>query len=131
VKCVNKVLYNQFFVIINGASCPWSELSVGRVVMGQVVHGASCPWGELSLGRVVHGASCLWGELSMGRVVYGASLDGASCPWGEIRWGEWSGNPFLYCSIFSLNSEVVSLLHNASSSNLYFLSIFPLHRATI
>jgi hypothetical protein len=60
-------------------------------------HGASCPWGELSMGRVVPGVSCPWGELSMGRIVYGAScrgasFDGASCPWGELSWGEWSGN---------------------------------------
>jgi hypothetical protein len=73
--------------VVHGASCPWGELFVGRVVMGRVVHGASYPWGELSMGRVVHE-----GELSMGRVVHrvscrGASFDGASCPWGE-----WSGN---------------------------------------
>ncbi len=73
--CVNKVIYPQFFFVISngaschGASCPWGELSVGRVVMGRVVHGASCPWGELSMGRVL-----------MGRVVRGASLDGASGP---------------------------------------------------
>ncbi len=56
---------------------------MGRVVRGATCHGASCPWGELSMGRVGHGASCPWGELSMGRVVYGvsclrASFDGAS-----------------------------------------------------
>ncbi len=70
---------------------------MGRVVRGASCHGASCPWGELSMGRVVHGASCPWGELSMGRFVPGArcpgaSFDGASCPWGELSWGEWSGN---------------------------------------
>jgi hypothetical protein len=53
--------------------------------MGQAVPGASCPWGELSLWRVVHGTSCLWGEMTVGRVwmlriVRGASFDGASCP---------------------------------------------------
>jgi hypothetical protein len=85
--------------VVRGASCPWGELAVGRVVMGRVVPGASCPWSELSMGRVVHGASFPWGELSMGRVVpgvrcRGASFDGASCPWGELSWGEWSGNHF-------------------------------------
>jgi hypothetical protein len=45
---------------------------VGRVVRGASFDGVSCPWGELSLGRVVHEASCPWDELSMGRVVYGA-----------------------------------------------------------
>jgi hypothetical protein len=75
---------------------------VGQVVRraschGASFHGASCPWGELSMGRVVHGTSCPWGELSMGRVVtgarcHGASFDGANCPWGELSWGEWSGN---------------------------------------
>ncbi len=82
-----KVIHHKFFVIstgasCHGASCPWGELSVGRVVMGRVVHGASCPWGELSMGRVVHGASCPWGELSMGRVIHGAS-----CLWGELSMG--------------------------------------------
>ncbi len=51
-----------------GASCPWGELSVGRVVLG-----ASCPWGELSVrrvdvGRVVLGRVVV-GQVSMGRVV--------------------------------------------------------------
>jgi hypothetical protein len=92
-----KVVHHQIFFISTGASCPWGELSVGRVVMGRVVPGASCPWGELSVGRVVHGASCPLGELSMGRIVHGArcrgaSFDGASCPWGELSWGELSGN---------------------------------------
>jgi hypothetical protein len=69
--------------VVHGVSCPWGELSLGRVVPGvRVVPGASCPWGELSLGRVVHGASCR-----------GASFDGTSCPWGKLSWGEWSGNP--------------------------------------
>ncbi len=92
--CVNN---SNFFVISNGTSCPWGELSWGELSMGRVVHGASCFWGKLSMGRVVHGVSCPWGELTMGRVVYGAScrgasFDGASCPWGELSWGEWSGN---------------------------------------
>jgi hypothetical protein len=67
-----KFKFKFFFVISNGASC----------------HGASCPWGELSVGRVVRGVSCPWGELSVGRVVRGASCHGASCPWGELSWGE-------------------------------------------
>ncbi len=56
-----KLKFTFFVVISNGASCPWGELSMGRVV-----HGASCPCGKLSLGQVVHGASCPWGELSWG-----------------------------------------------------------------
>jgi hypothetical protein len=61
---------------------------VGRVVRGASCHSVSCPWGELSMGRVVHGASCPWGELSMGRVVMGRVLmglvvRGASCLWAS------------------------------------------------
>jgi hypothetical protein len=118
--CVFKLKLQFFFVISNGASChgascPWGELSVGRVVrgascpwgelsVGRVVHGASCPWGELSPGKIVHWANCLWGELSMGRVVLGRVLmgrvvRGASCPWGELSWGEWSGNPTDYFKV--------------------------------
>jgi hypothetical protein len=57
---------------------------MGRVVCGASCYGASCPWGELSMGRVLHGVSCLWDELSMGRdvvgrVVMGRVVRGASC----------------------------------------------------
>jgi hypothetical protein len=58
---------------------------MGRVVRGASCHGASCPWGEFYMGRVVHRASCPWDELSMGRTDCGAScrgvsFDGASGP---------------------------------------------------
>ncbi len=89
VKWVNKVIhYEQFVVFSNGASChgvscPWDELSVGRLVHGASFDGASCPWSELSIGRAVLGASCPWGELSMGRVIHGTS-----CLWREITVGQ-------------------------------------------
>ncbi len=80
-----KVVHHQFFVISTGASCPWGELSVGRVVMGRVIPGASCPWGELSVGQVVHGASFPLGELSMGRIVHGGRCRGASLMGRVVR----------------------------------------------
>jgi hypothetical protein len=63
---------------------------MGRVVHGMKYPGATCPWGELSMGRVVPGASCPWGKLSVGRndcgaKCHGASFDGASCP-GILIW---------------------------------------------
>ncbi len=73
-----------FTVSIHEVSCPWGEMSMGRVVRG-----ANCPWGELSVGRIVRGTNCLWGELSMGRTVRGAK-----CPWGEMSWGELSWGDF-------------------------------------
>ncbi len=82
LKCVC-MLSEFFFDSVHtyyGASCPWGELSVGRVVRGANVPGANCPWGELSVGRNVRGAKCPWGEMSVGRNVRGARCRGASCP---------------------------------------------------
>jgi hypothetical protein len=102
MKCVNKVIYYQSFVIVqfficfyHGASCLWGKMSTGakcpgarcpwgKLSMGQVVHGASCPGdkmsrGELSMGRNVPGTSYSWGKISLGQVVHSAS-----CLWGEI-----------------------------------------------
>jgi hypothetical protein len=47
--------------------------------MGRHVHGASCPWGELSVGRIVRGASCR-GTSFCAASCRGASFDGASGP---------------------------------------------------
>jgi hypothetical protein len=55
--------------VVHGASCPWGEMFLARVVMERVVHGANCPWGEMSVGRAVYGAKCLWAEMSVGRDV--------------------------------------------------------------
>jgi hypothetical protein len=73
--------------IVHGASCPWGELSVGRVVRGVKCPGGDCPWGEMSVGRNVRGAKCPWGELSWGELSWG------ELSWGELSSGEWSGNP--------------------------------------
>ncbi len=45
-----------------------------RNILRRVVHGVSCPWGEMTVGRVVTGR--VW----MGRVVRGVGFYGASCP---------------------------------------------------
>ncbi len=53
--------------VFHGVSCPWGELSTGRVVYGMssMGGGGSCPWGELSMGgRAFHRASCHVGKLS-------------------------------------------------------------------
>jgi hypothetical protein len=51
---------------------------MGRDLMGRIVNGASCPWGELSMGRndcgasccgaSFDGASCPWGEFRGGEL---------------------------------------------------------------
>jgi hypothetical protein len=64
-------------VLPMGTSCVWSVLSVRRVF-----HGASYPWGELIMGRVVSWVSCrrvVHGALSMGRISH-HDVHWASCP---------------------------------------------------
>jgi hypothetical protein len=72
--------------LVHGASCPWGEMSMERVIHGaSFVCGASCPLGELSMVRVVHGVSCPWDELSCSELSLG------EMSWGELPWGQFSG----------------------------------------
>ncbi len=96
------------------ASCPWGELSVGRVVRG-----VSCPWGELSVGRTVRGVNCPWGELSMGRTVREAN-----CPWGELSWGEFWWGEFWWGEF-----RWGELSGNLISSSCIFLILFKASRS--
>jgi hypothetical protein len=63
-----------------GASCPWSESSMGRIVSGasclfEVVHRVTNPWRMLFMRRLVHGTNChrpsFLGPDKMGRLVKG------------------------------------------------------------
>ncbi len=59
-------------------SCPWSKLSLGRLVYERAVYGESCPWvGDFPLGK-----------LFMGRDVHGRAVHGVSYPCGKMSWGE-------------------------------------------
>jgi hypothetical protein len=56
------------------AKCPWASCLLGEMTLARVVHEASCLWSEMIMGRNVMGRN------SVGRVIHGASFDRASCP---------------------------------------------------